>query len=326
VPVLLGLSIAALGLAWLSWRFVEVPFRNRARTSRRVIFGFSIVGCAAIAGFGVLGHLQRGFADRFDAPAMVEAGGFKMARINNGYCFYSVNTIRSLEIGKAGQECYLGETEAPKRRILLIGDSFAAQYEPFWDDVGRRLDISVHAVTTNWCYPSLTKNFPGPMSDRAYRQCLANRALLKRPLDNYDAVVLGGQWGNIAKNGLLPEVSELVGALTGTVKMPVLIMASPAQYVPRSVEAVVYGEGIVPKIDQPTETLSVDANRQLAKIETAAVTMLHRSLLFAGPVSEDGIPYSVDGLHIGIYGSRKAAEWFLANEGARLLEKVLDPA
>jgi peptidoglycan/LPS O-acetylase OafA/YrhL len=45
--VMIGLSAASLGLAYLSWRFVEQPFRNRETVSRHAIFGFSAAGVIA---------------------------------------------------------------------------------------------------------------------------------------------------------------------------------------------------------------------------------------------------------------------------------------
>lgn len=47
VSLMLVLSALSLGLAWLSWRFVERPFRNPGTVSRRAIFRFSTLGLAA---------------------------------------------------------------------------------------------------------------------------------------------------------------------------------------------------------------------------------------------------------------------------------------
>lgn len=73
--LMLFLSIASLGLAYLSWRFVEKPFRMRsefAPISRRAIFGLSgIVGTFFVM-FGAYGTLQNGISNRFsfDAEAL----------------------------------------------------------------------------------------------------------------------------------------------------------------------------------------------------------------------------------------------------------------
>jgi peptidoglycan/LPS O-acetylase OafA/YrhL len=54
--VMLGLSAMTLVLAYLSWRFVEQPFRARQVISRRTIFAFSAAGMAAFIAVGLAGH------------------------------------------------------------------------------------------------------------------------------------------------------------------------------------------------------------------------------------------------------------------------------
>lgn len=62
--LMLGLSAASLGLAYLSWRFVEGPFRNRSAPvlGRRGVL-FSVVGVAALAllAVGGYGQVSRGY-------------------------------------------------------------------------------------------------------------------------------------------------------------------------------------------------------------------------------------------------------------------------
>lgn len=63
--VWVGLSALALLLAWLSWRWVEKPFRDRNCFSRAHIFTMSGVGSAVLIGIGMLLIMQGGFPQRF---------------------------------------------------------------------------------------------------------------------------------------------------------------------------------------------------------------------------------------------------------------------
>lgn len=63
--LLLFLCLASLMMAWFSWRFIEKPFRDRSVTSRKFIFGFSIVGIMIFSSIGVYTHLKNGFFDYF---------------------------------------------------------------------------------------------------------------------------------------------------------------------------------------------------------------------------------------------------------------------
>lgn len=56
-----GLVLSTLALAYLSWKYVEAPCRNRQRISRNQIFTFAVVGSALFISLGLLGHLSNGF-------------------------------------------------------------------------------------------------------------------------------------------------------------------------------------------------------------------------------------------------------------------------
>ena len=313
---MLSLSAASVGLGYLSWRFVETPFRDRARVTRRAVWSMALAGCAGLVAFGAVGHLQRGFVTRYEMPPALTLAEFGMPRIRDGWCFYSVNSDRTLEIGAAGQTCDLGETEQPIRTALLIGDSFAAQYEPFWNAVGIATGTRVRAVTTNWCHPSLTDAFTGSVSDRAYRQCMANRALLAADLSQYDTIILGGHWANLVEANLLGEVMDLLEYLNARGVADVVVMASPKLHIRRTVEANIYGLRGAPADDPVAEALAVAANLELAAMAARLnrVSFLNRETLFGGSVTIDGLPYSFDGQHLSVYGSRMAARRYLAAE------------
>jgi peptidoglycan/LPS O-acetylase OafA/YrhL len=57
--VMLLLSAITLGLAYLSWRFVEQPFRARSFIGRRAIFAASGLGIVAFMSLGTAGHFGR---------------------------------------------------------------------------------------------------------------------------------------------------------------------------------------------------------------------------------------------------------------------------
>jgi hypothetical protein len=56
---MLLLSAVTLGLAYLSWRFVEQPFRARSFIGRRAIFAASGLGIVAFMSLGTAGHFGR---------------------------------------------------------------------------------------------------------------------------------------------------------------------------------------------------------------------------------------------------------------------------
>lgn len=66
--MMLFLSVVSLGLAFLSWRFVEQPFRKRGTpllSKRRNIFAMAGVAGSVLILAGGVGHLRDGFPQRF---------------------------------------------------------------------------------------------------------------------------------------------------------------------------------------------------------------------------------------------------------------------
>ena len=63
--MLLALSGVAVGLSFLSWRYVELPFRSRNRIGRKNVFLFGSLGSVCLIAFGLIGALTSGFENSF---------------------------------------------------------------------------------------------------------------------------------------------------------------------------------------------------------------------------------------------------------------------
>ncbi|RMR09577.1 Acyltransferase 3 [Pseudomonas syringae pv. helianthi] len=74
LPLMLALTLLSMGLAWLSWRFVEQPFRKAGAFNRRQIFASAGVASTLFVALGLAGYLNNGFTWRFAVdPAMHQA-------------------------------------------------------------------------------------------------------------------------------------------------------------------------------------------------------------------------------------------------------------
>jgi hypothetical protein len=58
------LAVLILPLSYLSWKYVENPFRNKAKFSRKFIFIFSTIGSVLFVAIGYWGVINKGFPDR----------------------------------------------------------------------------------------------------------------------------------------------------------------------------------------------------------------------------------------------------------------------
>ncbi len=71
VMVFLSLVATTFIMAYISWRFVELPFRNKTLFSRKQIFTFASVGLSVMLTFGLSGNFADGFEDRFGKSAVL---------------------------------------------------------------------------------------------------------------------------------------------------------------------------------------------------------------------------------------------------------------
>lgn len=58
------LSLLTLAISYLSWRFVERPFRDRKKTSRKVVFSFALAGSIILISFGIYLNSSYGMLSR----------------------------------------------------------------------------------------------------------------------------------------------------------------------------------------------------------------------------------------------------------------------
>lgn len=117
--LMLELSTLSLALAYLSWKYIESPFRDKARYSRTRIFQYAAVVTIFIASIGTAGYLKKGFGARIAPNGMTFA---ELGQTTQGVVGLSAN-CDSFEVLK---KC----RTSGKPEILVWGDSFAMQLVP----------------------------------------------------------------------------------------------------------------------------------------------------------------------------------------------------
>jgi peptidoglycan/LPS O-acetylase OafA/YrhL len=176
LPALLGLCLLSLVLAFLSWKFVEQPFRHGPRPllpGRRGVFAASLAGGVAFLSVAALFHVSQGLPQRI-APS--------------GQSFASLDIDPRLRpIRGASTACSdaprpdLAACPAPPGAVILLwGDSFAMHLGPALRASRSGGEAAVAEFTKPVCAPLLgaavvNAAYPEPWS----RECLAfNDAVL----------------------------------------------------------------------------------------------------------------------------------------------------
>lgn len=181
-----ALLLGAIVVATLSWRFVERPFRGKARISRRTVFVSAGVAALVLIAAGLAGIVSGGWPGRF-TPRVVHLASY----LDN----YDTNTFRPGKCFLSRQDPYgnFDRTaclpQAPgKPNVLVLGDSHAAH---LWTGLSATLDANIMQATAQGCRPTYPLAADAPSNcARLMREFFEGKLLAKKP----DLLVLAGLW------------------------------------------------------------------------------------------------------------------------------------
>ncbi|OLF36147.1 acyltransferase family protein [Psychrobacter sp. Cmf 22.2] len=319
--IYLGMALSIL-LGFLSYKYVEkINFRREFGNLFTYLKHKPIYMVLAIGVLGSFVFVDKGVEERFSLNASDKSiiDGLKIPYRNNGYCFYSSHDP-SFEVSQSkGIDCYLGNKEK-NAKTLLFGDSFAGHNEPFFDEVFKANDASFQSIVTNWCVPSLTENFIGSKTNKAYEQCLLNRKYLKENMQNYENLIFAGSWGNALEFEQFKDVEKLIDE-AAKLDVNIFLMAAPYDYKKNPLQG--FYKSIY--FDQPfdidafdgNDTFVSKANMRLNNLSQKHdnVYYIDRTMLYENnntfDVNGTNVPYTFDGDHISVIGSKYSAKHFM---------------
>jgi peptidoglycan/LPS O-acetylase OafA/YrhL len=140
------LGLFSCGVAYVSWRAIEIPFRaRRVMKSRRSLFGGSCIAFACLSIFGLRIYYADGISSRLPTQASILD---RTSRIDLSYIF----EMESKDF--PGNLHILGQANTPPR-ILVWGDSHAMSLVPAIEVVAHRAKISLSVATHSDTAPLL---------------------------------------------------------------------------------------------------------------------------------------------------------------------------
>lgn len=143
----LFLSIVSIVLAYISWRFVEIPMRNKHRISRRAFFRIALFFSALLVGTGLLGNFSDGFEKRFSLPNKIAISFDRSARQDECFDRIGVNA-------RNDWACNLGSKQEDAT-FMVFGDSHSLSLLDAFDTAGKKVNISGLYAGTSGCAPFL---------------------------------------------------------------------------------------------------------------------------------------------------------------------------
>jgi peptidoglycan/LPS O-acetylase OafA/YrhL len=179
--LLVGTGLLVMVLAYLSWKFVETPFRDRKKFSVEQVY----LSLSAVAGIfvmvGIWSNSNGGFPQRFPAP------------IQQLHQPISGSLARCA--GQQQQGCLLGK-ESANPSIAVLGDSHGGVIERAFSDALTARGLSAIAFQGARCVPLLGVSEVRRFAQTTCQDLIANA--MKRAIDDskIDTVVLVAEWSN----------------------------------------------------------------------------------------------------------------------------------
>lgn len=199
-----GLIVASVLAAYLSWRFVETPFRTRKLgATNKALWLQAAVAYLVLctASFGFLVYSTRLEANPSDSTRLADYTTYDDTPVyRRGTCFMigSTNSLSDYDTGK----CLKMALDRPN--VLLMGDSHGAH---LWHGLSTVLpNANVMQATSAGCKPTLTTR--GDRSCIELMQMVFNQFLAS---NKPDLVILSGRWLNEDIDGVVKTVNFLKG-------------------------------------------------------------------------------------------------------------------
>lgn len=334
-----GVIAASVLLAWLSWKFIEAPFRKRDGMFRRPgLFAASAAVMAGFAAFAIGGTLSAGWPQRLPErmePALAEAGS-KLRNADRSRC------MLDLEPGQGEAEeaislqslCRLGDAAAAPS-FLLWGDSHAESVRAAMELEAQRSGAAGVFVGATGCPPILGVERYDQGKGRGCERFNEQVMTLLRDNPSIRSVVLLGRWALLASGkryglesgtevALAPDgisgnaaifdhgMTRTVQQLVGLGRMVYLVSGVPevGVYVPQALlKAQWYGR---PTEISPTTEAYLARNAHILGLFNSlageGVKILHPYKTLCSSercaVEQGGVPLYADEHHLSVAGAR----------------------
>lgn len=144
--MLLTLAALSIVLAYLSWRYVEKPFRTKGIYSRKAIFNFAAVGSLLFASIGMAGHISDGWPSRVDEKIQSVVETARLHQKIDQLCLSNTNLD-----GAGDEACVL--VAGNGTYAYMMGDSHAAAIGSEMKTAFEKTEIGLIQATERGCPP-----------------------------------------------------------------------------------------------------------------------------------------------------------------------------
>ncbi len=188
--VLFALVLFTFVIAYLSWRFVEAPFRQKGRVSRKTIAILSLCGIVFFGVVSAVTNAKQGFPERYPKAY---AAAFDPPKVKEGkFCqFKKLQDLEGLDF------CEFGDITSD-RVVLLYGDSHASSLLGELDEEFKKRRVKglrVRLLRCDHSIPGMVNSPVTPAADELANVCLRDlEDLLSYLKTKADGIVVSVRW------------------------------------------------------------------------------------------------------------------------------------
>jgi len=195
------LIFTAFILTFITWKYVEKPFRNKQKFNNKQILIYGVFGITLFIAIGLLGYLSNGFSLR-RVPKYLPNNYFEMAALTP---VNKVGIDGKLCISESASICKLSSVSNAKN-ILLVGDSHSADYSIEFRKYVNSKRISGSQLSVGGC------GFISSQSGRHNGECGEAVQLLSSTVNNekFDKIIfIGNLYGHTGKSDESTLISDM---------------------------------------------------------------------------------------------------------------------
>ena len=141
------LSILTFVLAYFSWKYIEKPFREKNKFTKKQIFTYAACGSIFFIAIGVTGDLNKGFLSRFN---LKEETKNSLIPSNKGLGCFDKSDVQN----RSDWLCRLGK-ENKETSFFVFGDSHSLSFFNSLDEISNKKNITGSYTGISGCIPFL---------------------------------------------------------------------------------------------------------------------------------------------------------------------------
>ncbi len=253
---LMVLAILALVFAYLTWKFVEAPFRNRRLFNRSQIFLYGILASVAFIAIGLAGILNKGYLMRWSYFPQISTIQTVMSSRCHTYLRKTAEQIAK------GDICVLGKASVAS--FAVIGDSHAGALFEAIEAYESSNPFAFYAFSGEYCAPLL-----GGFRLNAYQSddCLQTTSEAYKKIfesKSIKDVVLVAEWANYTEGYRDGKKPALASDDYGSAAVPAenkVIFSRTLAYTVDAIKSA--GKNVI--IIKPTPEFKADVTRTATK-------------------------------------------------------------